>query len=305
MQLIKLLLATVVTSAAIHAQAANTVGATSNSSRIKVGAVGNIIKHPNDQPGVPGIAVINETNTAREVNNTLIDLNNLRDTVESNYVKAVVNLGGLDQSGIVQLDFNKWNIPKPVPDHSILGKFTYKQIQLDPNDRAQSVFFGEWHQPTATSASDNTRTTFFIGSSDNLSLPTSGTAKYQVIGINQYNGTVTGILSGWVGSGTEAAPNNLLHGVLTADFNNRTLKTLSDADTLKRVVSTAGTANTVKINAAIYNNGSFAGSAIANGTVNGEARGNFFGANAAAVAGHAVFHGNSQLNTAFGGSKIQ
>ncbi|MNI33706.1 hypothetical protein D3C73_876660 [compost metagenome] len=50
-------------------------------------------------------------------------------------------------------------------------------------------------------------------------------------------------------------------------------------------------------------NASFAGSATANGTVAGTSQGQFFGANAATLAGIATFAGNSQYDTAFGGSK--
>ena len=43
--------------------------------------------------------------------------------------------------------------------------------------------------------------------------------------------------------------------------------------------------------------------ATANGSVAGTTQGQFFGANAATLAGIATFAGNSQYDTAFGGSK--
>ena len=65
-----------------------------------------------------------------------------------------------------------------------------------------------------------------------------------------------------------------------------------------------GSGLTVAVAATINSaNASFAGSATANGTVAGTSQGQFFGANAATLAGIATFAGNSQYDTAFGGSK--
>ncbi|AOA57759.1 hypothetical protein BFG52_04895 [Acinetobacter larvae] len=301
MQFNKVLLATFVAAAAASAHA-NVVGNSSNLEKIKVGAVGTDINHTGDVVGAPAIAVINNGVNAAPVTNKFVDLSSLRGMADKWYSKMTTNLGGLDSSGIVQLDFNKWNLPKPVPDHSVLGKFSYQQIQLDPNNASQSVFFGEWHQGSTTSAADNTRTVFYVGSTDNLSLPTSGTATYQVTGINQYNGAVNSVISGWTGNGTTAAPQDVLTGTLVADFGAKSLTTES---ALTRAVAKQGAANTILIAAKIANNGGFTGTAVANGSVIGKTDGSFFGPNAAALAGNATFAGNQQLNTAFGGQKAQ
>src|SRR3989475_8774276 len=58
----------------------------------------------------------------------------------------------------------------------------------------------------------------------------------------------------------------------------------------------------INVNANISSaNASFAGTATANGSVAGTTQGQFFGANAATLAGIATFSGNSQYDTAFGG----
>ncbi|MFB6349784.1 Slam-dependent surface lipoprotein [Moraxella sp. ZJ142] len=267
---------------------ANVVGASSNVQKVQVGAIQDD-KHGLKNEGV-GIQVVNKQSTSTVVNK-FVDLGGLKAKSEKTFTRVATNIGGQDAAGVVQLDFNKWNLPKFIPDHKPLGKFSYQEL---PNN----VYFGEWHQGSSTNANDADRTVFYVGK-DAQSTPTSGKATYQVVGINQYNGSVNGLWQGWTGKATTAQPNNLLTGTFTADFSAKTLN-----GTLNRGVNGgANVTNTLNINAGIDNSGAFDGTAIANNHVSGETKGQFFGANAASLAGVATFDGNHKFDTAFGGSK--
>ncbi len=86
---------------------------------------------------------------------------------------------------------------------------------------------------------------------------------------------------------------NLLSGTFAANFG-----------TGKLTGGLTGGGQTLAISANINSaDASFAGTAVANGSVTGNSQGQFFGANAATLAGIATFAGNSQYDTAFGGSK--
>lgn len=172
-------------------------------------------------------------------------------------------------------EFNVSHIPVTAvpPTHSALGNFNFAQVG------AQEVFFGEWWKAgdTPTSAS---HTVYYAGDNSNTSVPTAGTATYSVAGIN----------------GSEA---NLLTGTFTADFGAGTLEG-----------SLTGTGNTVSnltLDGVTFNAGSaaFSGGVNANGTAGlatGDVTGQFFGADAAALAGIAQFN-DASYNTAFGGAK--
>lgn len=248
--------------------------------------------HKEDQKGNVGIAVINNTTDASKVNNKFVDMANLRATAERGSTRFLMNVGGQDSVGVVQLDMNKWLKATPAPDHSTLGKFSYKEL---PNN----VYFGEWHQASTTSASDKDRTVYYVGKNDGLSVPKSGTATYNVVGINQYNGKVGSVWDGWTGNSTTAAANNLLTGTLKADFKAKTI-----AGNLNRAVNGGGNVtNTLNINGRFDATGKLIGNATANGNVTGgKVNGQFFGTNAASVAGVATF-ADKKFDTAFGGSK--
>lgn len=285
MKLVKALLATSLAVVVPNIAMADVVGKTSNE-KIEVGAMtGNA--HGSQPTGV-GIKVVDNNNPS-SVMNKFIDIGGLKAKAES--AKIINNLGGLDSAGIVQLDFNKWNLPSPVPDHSPLGKFSYKEL---PNN----VYFGEWHQGSTTDANDTDRTVFYVGKNPSNNLPTTGTATYQVTGINQYNGAVNGLWQGWTGNATTAQPNHLLQGTLTADFSNKTLN-----GTLNRVVNGgANVTNTLGLSTNFNATGEITGTAVANGTEYGDVNGHFFGNQGASVAGIAQFEDN-KFDTAFGGNK--
>lgn len=297
----KLAVAVAISGLAVGVAHAGVVGHSSNEAKVQIGAVGTPVvingkpvppkSHKEDQEGNVGIAVINTTNGSK-VNNKFVDMAGLRKTAEDTASRIVMNVGGQDSAGVVQLDFNKWNLPKFIPDHSTLGKFSYKEL---PNN----VYFGEWHQASTTSASDKDRTVYYVGKTDGLSVPKSGTATYNVVGINQYNGQVGNVWNGWTGNSTTAAANNLLTGTLKADFKARTI-----AGNLNRAVNGgANVTNTLNISASFDAAGKVGGDAIANGNVKGgKVNGQFFGVNANSVAGVATF-ADKKFDTAFGGSK--
>ncbi|MFL0350414.1 Slam-dependent surface lipoprotein [Stenotrophomonas lactitubi] len=152
-------------------------------------------------------------------------------------------------------------------NHAGMGHFNF--VKVGSGD----VWFGEWSKDGAAGGFNN-RQVYFAGDRAGTTLP-AGVATYAVAGLNKFNGS------------------NLLSGTFRADFGTGRLNG-----------ALAGSGLTVAVAASINSaNASFAGSATANGTVAGTSQGQFFGANAATLAGIATFAGNSQYDTAFGGSK--
>lgn len=192
---------------------------------------------------------------------------------------------GKDKSGVTVAHMFKmkgflWrNIPK-MPDHSHLGRMSYGKVgNLD-------VYYGDWDNTPSgaskvnTDTKTNNYTVFYSGTGKTTNMPTSGTATYAVKGISQHYEQGTAVLS----------------GDLKADFGKKTL-----AGTLAR---TTGDLKKLGIDAKIVtSDASFSGKAVANGSVNGTTKGNFFGNNAAGLAGIADFGKNNPNNTAFGGAK--
>lgn len=160
----------------------------------------------------------------------------------------------------------------PMPDHSGLGRMSFAQVGN------QDVWFGDWADVKAGSANGSAGTNYsvyYAGAQPTTNLPTSGQATYDVKGINNH-----------VAHNTE-----VLQGTLTADFGKSTL-----VGQLQRSDLAVG------IDARIQADASFKGGATANG-VKGNTQGQFFGNQGEALAGVATFGTNSQLNTAFGGTK--
>ena len=151
--------------------------------------------------------------------------------------------------------------------HAGMGHFNF--VKVGSGD----VWFGEWSKDGAAGGFNN-RQVYFVGDRAGTTLP-AGVASYTVAGLNKFNGS------------------NLLSGTFDADFGAGTLDGALSGNGLTLAI-------VANINSA---DASFAGSATANGSVAGTTQGQFFGANAAALAGIATFSGNSQYDTAFGGSK--
>lgn len=162
------------------------------------------------------------------------------------------------------------SIPYP---HTGLGVWNFKQVG------SSDIWFGEWSKETKVNGAytgqgdSSTRTVFYAGDDMGTTVPTSGTADYTVTGIN--NG-------------------DALSGTYTANFT---------AGTLQGELSGSGTVTNLVIDATFgAGNATFSGDAVANSTVDGTTSGQFFGANAASLAGIAKFT-DRQYDTAFGGVK--
>lgn len=151
--------------------------------------------------------------------------------------------------------------------HAGMGHFNF--VKVGSGD----VWFGEWSKDGAAGGFNN-RQVYFVGDRAGTTL-SAGVATYSVAGLNKFNGS------------------NLLSGTFRANFGTGTL-----------LGGLSGGGLSVNINATINSaTASFTGAATANGSVSGTTQGQFFGANAATLAGIATFAGNSQYDTAFGGSK--
>ncbi|MHA6197624.1 Slam-dependent surface lipoprotein [Pseudomonas wadenswilerensis] len=169
--------------------------------------------------------------------------------------------------------------------------YAYRQIAAPSNGYPQfggeviakvsgsEVYFGEWApaksgtQPsnsTDLNMSSADRTVWFVGENPTTSMPTLVNAKYNVVGINQYNpGTGAGVSS----------------GVLTANYSGST-GTLTG--------SLTGASGTLNLGSStISSNGSFA-------RVDGVVKGQFYGSNAEALAG---IYNSATTKVAFGGAK--
>lgn len=178
------------------------------------------------------------------------------------------SFGGVDKNGVVILKMN--NLPNWVPGfHNKLGNFAFKKVGTE------ELYYGEWLAKNGDINKD--RVVYYAGNNKTATMPTGGTAVYDVTGIN--NNTDLN--------------KEILKGQFTADFSKNTLNG-----------SISKTGLTVKVdNAKINKDAGFTGKAIANGNINGITKGHFFGKDAAALAGYARFNGNNQFDTAFGGTK--
>lgn len=161
------------------------------------------------------------------------------------------------------------------PQHGGTGGFSF--IKAGAGD----VWFGEWSRDGRPGF--NNRQVFYVGNRAGTTLPTSGTANYAVRGVNKFTGA------------------NLLRGTVRANFATRRLSgsLQNDAFRLNLGTSTFNTAGAISGRTAtarsLGNN-----AVLAN---RGQVRGQFFGANAASLAGIVSFAGKSQYDTSFGGSR--
>ncbi|CAM3998458.1 Slam-dependent surface lipoprotein [Kerstersia gyiorum] len=141
------------------------------------------------------------------------------------------------------------------------------------------MYFGEW-VPKATSPvygsstnmvgqNDSLRTVFFVGENPTTSMPTLVNAKYDVVGLRQYNpGTQAGVYT----------------GVLTANYGGGKASLTGNVG----YVSFANTA--ISADGTFQNN-------------NGSIQGRFYGANASALAGYYKDANSAADHMAFGGAK--
>lgn len=159
------------------------------------------------------------------------------------------------------------DVSKMPPSHAALGNFNFAKVDT----AAANVYFGEWSNAAGDTAS---HTVYYAGDNKTTNMPTTGVAIYNLKGVNNYDG------------------NNLMAGKFVANFGTNTYSgNVRNSDyrvTMSGAIDTA--------------NAAFSGTAKA-GSVVGVSQGNFFGANAAAVAGVATFKDRPDLDTAFGGAK--
>lgn len=219
------------------------------------------------------------TNKNGLANNQPVSFAKIDATANKFFVRTLARgVLGKDKNGVTVANLYRmtgaWHLIPKMPDHSHLGRLSYSKVgNMD-------VYFGDWSavpSGAAVGAKGTNYTAFYSGTGRTTNLPTTGTATYTVKGINQYHTQNTA----------------LLNGTLKADFGKRTLN-----GEMKR------TGLTVAVNNAAINTtrASFEGKATAN-KVAGTTRGHFFGNQGAAIAGVADFGRNSELNTAFGGTK--
>lgn len=251
----KLVALTVATLLATNAQA-GVVGTQSDGSYIKVGSSMWIPFGPHQDPaGLPGIGIkgVGLGQWGK------ISMNSVKRLAESNPA-----YGGTDVQNVTHVE------PPAHAGRDKMGVFDFQKIATD----SAEVYFGEWQAKNDGVVNPDTRSVYYVGKDKTTNMPTSGTATYEVKGINQY------------------AQNGLLTGTLTANYGANTLSG-----------SLNNSAMTLGINANINPaNASFNGSANV-GAVTGSSQGHFFGNQAAALAGIATFQNRRDLDTAFGGTK--
>lgn len=199
--------------------------------------------------------------------------------VQATGIDNLVDLAGLttyssvDAAGVYTL-----NTPSTAPtDHSALGAFHFAKVS------GANVYFGEWSQ--TASAADGTHTVYYVGDDGGTTtVPTSGVATYAVKGVSDY------------------ATNGALSGTFTANFASGASGTLQGSLTAGNGYAVdIGTASIVGANIiGAGGSASQAGATLASG---GAVSGQFYGSNAAALAGIVNFGGNSRYNTAFGGAR--
>ena len=240
-------------------------GISSNESNIKIGAAANA-SHPG---GVAAVSV----QAAGAPYNAFTGFSSLKGLAQAFAAQGTSNTNVT----VGSKTFNISHIPVSAmpPSHSALGNFNFGQVGT------QEVYFGEWWKAGDTPASAS-HTVYYAGDNTNTTVPTAGTATYTVAGIN-------------------GSASNLLSGTFTANYG---------AGTLEGTLTGTGTAvSSLSLDGVAFNPGTaaFAGLATANGTAgvdnSGVVQGQFFGANASALAGIAQFD-NVSYNTAFGGAKI-
>lgn len=170
------------------------------------------------------------------------------------------------------------NYPSTVPsDHTGLGVFHFAAVS------GANVYFGEWSQ--TTSANDGTHTVYYVGDDTGTTVPTSGSATYTVKGIS------------------DLSTNGALAGTFTANFASGSSGTLTGS------LASATTGYTVDIGTASISGANISGtnaSASQSGATlasSGTVSGQFYGSNAAALAGIVSFGATSRYNTAFGGTR--
>ncbi|MGO2353930.1 MAG: Slam-dependent surface lipoprotein [Marinomonas foliarum] len=236
-----------------NATNAAVVGASSNTSHVQIAA-----SEVNGGPHTSGLAGI---------------------SIEATGLGTEVDFQGLtayspaDTNGVNQLNY-AYDSEEAPATHASLGVFNFAQVGTS------DVWFGEWSKTGDNTATSHT--VYYSGANADTSVPTSGTATYAVVGINNYDGTAA----------------SLLNGTFTADFGAATLTGGMSNSSLTKGVN-IGTAN-INSDASVTGSnayGAFNGTTVTGGTVSAQ-----FYNGQADLAGLVDFAG-TQYDTAFGGSK--
>ncbi|NQZ31344.1 MAG: hypothetical protein HRU06_08705 [Oceanospirillaceae bacterium] len=197
-------------------------------------------------------------------------------SVEVTGVDDYVDFAGLTTygsyaNGVYSLNFPYTGAPA---SHSDLGVFHFAEVG------SSDVWFGEWSNDG--SLGNTTRTVYYSGMNADSSVPSSGTASYTVVGINNYDGSA----------------GSLLNGTLSADFGAATLSgTLYNAD-FSSIVNLGST--TINSDASVTGSsalGLFSGTLVTSGAVSAQ-----FYNGQTDLAGLVDFAG-ANYDVAFGGTK--
>lgn len=255
---LKLTAAALLTSIAFASSAqAQIVGGSSDTNKVQIGA-STVETGPNGPHhagkvgiGVPGTGLV-----------VKVDFEGLQNTTPP------------DLNGVTTID----QITGTVTDHSKFGRFDFAKVD------GQDVYFGEWSQTGVATDGDHTVYYGGTGATPLANVPLSGSADYNVKGINNYAGTSTPL------TGTFTADFGL--GTVSGHIQNAALKVdIGSADINGSAISGVGTATA--------SNPTTSATLASGGNVSGQ----FFGSAAQALAGIATFAGNRQLDTAFGGKQ--
>lgn len=165
----------------------------------------------------------------------------------------------------------------PVEDHDGLGVFAFAKIGSD------DVWIGEWS--STGDVTNGTHTVYYFGKDYDNTIPSSGTATYNVVGINDYN---------------SASGGNLLSGQFTANFYGAYGTLTGNIENANGFNIDIGTA-AISSSAIITGTGGVASNASGTLASGGAVSGRFFN-NRNDLAGIVKFGSNSQYDTAFGGS---
>jgi hypothetical protein len=156
--------------------------------------------------------------------------------------------------------------------HGGMGAFNFAQVGSD------DVWFGEW----SDGADSSTRTVYYSGADADTSVPSSGSATYTVVGINNYDGTA----------------DSLMNGTFTANFVANTLTGFMSSVSGNAVdIGTATINSDASITGAGTADGLFGSTFVTGGNVSGQ-----FYNGQASLAGLVDFAG-TQYDTAFGGTQ--
>ncbi|HGN1705029.1 TPA: Slam-dependent surface lipoprotein [Providencia rettgeri] len=150
--------------------------------------------------------------------------------------------------------------------HGNMGKFQFSQVA------DAEIYYGDWSQTGLEG--DKTHTAYFSGENASTEVPVEGKATYTLEGVNQYDGEAK------------------LAGSFEADFGEKTY-----------IGSLQGASNSYTMAGELEEQGKFSGTAVANDSIDGTSKGQFFGDNADSMAGVTSFAGNEELDIAFAGKK--